>query len=514
MIDRRTFLKGFLALSGCFLASAQLRPLPARAAVGDGAVRFAEGVASGDPMPDAITLWTRAKIPSEPNASQDLTLQLAAQPDFKETLVEHQVRALPETDHTVRVFVDGLKPDRIYYYRFLAARGGTSRIGRTRTAPAADSGRTVTIACTSCQNYEIGFYQGWRRMIVDDEAAAPDQLIDLVLQVGDFIYEGAGYHVPDVDFQRVHKGANALLDSNGNPRRVPPFPSGGVPGDYADKAAKTVEDFRLLYRTYLQDPNLQDARARWPFVCTWDDHEFADNSWQGHTNFGARQSGRLAANQAWFEYIPAALSNARAEAGIAPGAHDFKAADVQDNPFGGPGQPRPETEPGNQKAIASLAIYRTLSFGKHVNLLVTDVRSYRSGPPQPKWWLDKHLGGKAVPNAMGLVATLDAGRDANDGKPPVTISVDGKVYPNPRFSEPPGTMLGRDQLHWLKGSLVSSDKTWKLCVSGVPMTGLTFDFDAVFWKSVPRVMLSADTWTGYPGERAEPGRCGCRRHEW
>ena len=504
MIDRRQFLTGFLAATGCFAVGAALRPFSALAApTGEGPVRFDEGVASGDPMPDAVVLWTRAVDPAMPDAAQELVLQVSTDADFSRLIVERPVTAQAQADHTVRVFVDGLEPDRFYYYRFLAEAGGLSRAGRTRTAPSPDADRPVTIAVTSCQNYEIGFYQAWRRMIVDDEAAAEDAKIDVVLQVGDFIYEGAGYAVLDADFRRVHGDSPDLLDRHGDRRRVPPFPSGGTKGDYAPKAAKTADDFRLLYRTYLRDPNLQDARARWPFVCTWDDHEFADNCWQGQTNFGARQIGRVAASQAWFEYIPAALSTARAVAGVAPQARDFEPVAVRDVPFGAPGQPSAEDEPENRKAIGCLTLYRTLTFGRHAELVVTDDRSYRTGPPQPAWWVEKYLDGKAAPNGVELVATLDAGRTANGGHPPATLTIDGRKIPNPRQNDTPGSMLGAAQKAWWKETLKASDRTWKFWISGVPVAGLAFDFDSILWKSVPRVVLSADAWTGYPGERAE-----------
>jgi len=501
MIDRRAFLSRFLATAGCFVAGAALRPFVATAVAAAGSVRFDEGVASGDPMPDAMMFWTRAVDPAAPRSARKLVLQVAKEEDFTELVLEQEIEAGPTTDHTVRVFVDGLEADQFYWYRFVAEVGGISRTGRTRTAPDPDSDRTVTFASTSCQNYEVGFFQGWRRMIVDDEAAPADKKIDAVLQIGDFIYEGTGYMVPDVDFRRAQGEADSLVDGEGKSRRIASFPSGGTQADYADKAAKTIDDFRLIYRTYLHDANLQDARARWPFICTWDDHEFSDNAWQGHTSFGPRQTGRLAASQSWFEYIPATLSRARAAAGVAPEARDFSSTTVKDAPFGAPGQPTADEDPENRKAIGSMAIHRALSFGKHAEIVVTDTRSYRDGPPQPKWWVDKYLGGKAVPNSMDLVATLDAGRDANGGKPPETVAVEGKKQPNPQKASPPRTMLGADQKRWWQQSLANSEKTWKFWISSVPVTALNFNFDAVPLMSVPRVMVSADIWSGYPSER-------------
>ena len=98
---------------------------------------------------------------------------------------------------------------------------------------------------------------------------------------------------------------------------------------------------------------------------------------------------------------------------------------------------------------------------------------------------------------------MPGARLANGGHPPASVTIDGKEIPNPRQNDAPGTMLGASQKAWWKETLKASDRTWKFWISGVPVAGLAFDFDAIPWKSVPRVVLSADAWTGYPGERAE-----------
>ena len=101
-----------------------------------------------------------------------------------------------------------------------------------------------------------------------------------------------------------------------------------------------LADYRFLYKTYLMDPDLQAARARFPFIHTWDDHEFTNDCWQSHdTYFGdgsPAQVRKLAANQSWFEYIPAMLSDAVSFSGVGPAAHDFRSATVQNTPMGAP----------------------------------------------------------------------------------------------------------------------------------------------------------------------------------
>ena len=73
----------------------------------------------------------------------------------------------------------------------------------------------------------------------------------------------------------------------------------------------TLDDYRALYRAYLHDPDLQDARAYFPFVAMWDNHEFSWLGWQSLQKFDGktlpRQTRKVAAMQAWFEYQPARI---------------------------------------------------------------------------------------------------------------------------------------------------------------------------------------------------------------
>jgi alkaline phosphatase D len=79
----------------------------------------------------------------------------------------------------------------------------------------------------------------------------------------------------------------------------------------------TLEDYRALYRSYLMDPDLQDARARWPFICVWDNHEFLWKGWQSQQQFDGKarpaQKVKVAANQAWFEFQPARIGTANSK---------------------------------------------------------------------------------------------------------------------------------------------------------------------------------------------------------
>ena len=125
--NRREFLKLFGATAGCFVATAAAVPFVPRlgtARAAPGAFHFPQGLASADPQPDAVMLWTRVEAidpgAALPNGDVDLYVQVANDLDFEEVVVEQAVRASAASDHTVRVFVQNLKPDRVYYYRFYA----------------------------------------------------------------------------------------------------------------------------------------------------------------------------------------------------------------------------------------------------------------------------------------------------------------------------------------------------------------------------------------------------------
>src|SRR5262249_20003943 len=210
-----------------------------------------------------------------------------------------------ETDWTCRALAAGLKPRRVYWYRFTDEHGFGSRIGRTVTAPSEKDSRPVRFAFVSCQNVQQGASTAYRRMIWADERRAGDERLGFVLPLGDFVYEVVWY--PEDRPQGYY--ARRLRD-------IVRYTRGEKIRDFHVPA--TVGDYRALYQAYLSDPDLQDARARWPFVCMWDNHEFSWKGWQSQQNFvGVRpaQTRKVAANQAWFEY--------RAARVVKPGASPF-----------------------------------------------------------------------------------------------------------------------------------------------------------------------------------------------
>ncbi|WP_280912190.1 alkaline phosphatase D family protein [Streptomyces sp. SAI-208] len=250
----------FLTVTAAAAALAFGTHLPARGAAGSrelDAARidsdpFTLGVASGDPLPDSVLLWTRlAPAPFEPDGGlpqQYVTVQweLASDETFAAPVRSGAAIAYPEYHHTLHVDVDGLEPDRVYYYRF---RTGTwiSATGRTRTAPLTTAAAaSLSYAAVSCQAYFDGYYTAHRHLSQDD--------VDVVLHLGDYLYE---YAVSSVG------GHRAYTD-----RKLPAL---------FNREAMTLEDYRLRYALYKSDPDLRAVHAAHPFVVTWDDHETENN---------------------------------------------------------------------------------------------------------------------------------------------------------------------------------------------------------------------------------------------
>ncbi len=256
---------------------------------------FPQGVASGDPDAHSVLLWTRHPS-GEGAAPARLTVEVAEDADFMRVVADRSLEADAGSDWTCRVLIGGLQPAREYFYRFTGVRGAGSRIGRTLTAPNDDDARPVRFAFVSCQNVNYGAQHAWRRMIWDDEHAPPDQRLGFVLHLGDFIYELVWYSPerPDGMYDR-------------RIRDILRYPHGEKIDDF--HIPTTTEDYRAVYRAYLADADIQDARARWPFVTMWDNHEFSWLGWQGLQKFDGitrpAQTRKVAANQAWFEYAPA-----------------------------------------------------------------------------------------------------------------------------------------------------------------------------------------------------------------
>ena len=409
---------------------------------------YPAGVASGDPDAASVLLWTRRPW-SDGRTSARLTVEVSEDEAFGHIAASASVPVSIESDWTCRVLVGQLKPARVYWYRFTDDDGHGSRIGRTITAPRDDDDRPVKFAFVSCQNVNQGAQHAYRRMIFEDERAAPFERLDFVLHLGDFIYEIVWY--PEERPQGMYD--RRLRD-------IVRYPNGESVADF--HVPTTVDDYRAVYRAYLLDPDIQDARARWPFVAMWDNHEFSWLGWQGLQKFEGQtrpaQTRKVAANQAWFEYQPA-----RVVKPSGPSLDRFEPPAVVDAPIErfddhGLGQ-----EPNNLTALASLRAYRALRWGRNVDLLITDQHTYRSEEPSDRDEA-KRLTSSDFPNLISQEALeiLDAGRTYQGGRPPTSIRFGDVEIPNFRKTDPPQTILGAEQKAWFLNRLRRSTATWKI----------------------------------------------------
>jgi alkaline phosphatase D len=272
VIDRRRFLAAGGAAAAVLVADrlAGAWPAPAQR----GGYPFTLGVASGDPAPDGVVLWTRlAPQPlladgGMPTKAMPVDWQLAADPGLRRVVRGGTVLAQPAQAHTVHIEVEGLEPARPWWYRFRAG-GELSPVGRTLTlpAPGASPGR-LALAVASCQHYEHGYYTAYQHLAQED--------LDLVLHLGDYLYESA--------------------------------PSDGQPRRHVGPAPVDLAGYRLRHALYRTDPDLQAAHAAVPFVLTWDDHEVAnDYAADQSERFdppGVFRRRRAAAYQAYWEHLP------------------------------------------------------------------------------------------------------------------------------------------------------------------------------------------------------------------
>lgn len=286
---------------------------------------FTLGVASGDPLPDGVVLWTRlAPRPTDgggmPPEAVDVCWEVATDERFADVVRDGVAVARPTSAHTVHVDVRGLRAGADYFYRFRVgtpgrARGEVSPVGRTRTAPAPGSRPDgLRFATASCQDWQDGFYTAHRAMAREN--------VDFVVFLGDYIYEQG----PGRDRLRDHSGSRQ------------PF---------------TLTEYRNRYAQYRTDPDLARMHAAAPWIVTLDDHEVDDN-WTGEgpqapyvhepVSFPAR---REAALRAFVEHMPLR---------------------VRRNPVGPP-----------------LRLHRRLRFGDLATLHVLDTRQYRSRHPRTRW---------------------------------------------------------------------------------------------------------------------------------
>jgi alkaline phosphatase D len=322
-LNRRQVLTGAAAVVG---ASALVAPGAAQAAPpADTEAPFQLGVASGDPLPDGVVLWTRLArdafdARSMPSRPVPVNWQVAHDERFRHVVRAGVAFARPELAHSVHVDVRGLEPARQYFYRFRTG-GAISPVGRTRTTPAlwADA-RRLRFAVVSCQDMQNGYWPAYLNLAAED--------LDVVFHVGDYIYEG--------------DPRSRFPDRN----HLPP----ATPG--LDQLL-TLDDYRNRHAQYKGDPALRAAHAASAWIAAWDDHETEDNYAgliDSQDDTGARHqtpeefaSERAHGYQAYYEHMPI-------RAHLVPGS-------------------------------SSLRIYRRFDFGRLVRVNVLDTRQYRTNQP-------------------------------------------------------------------------------------------------------------------------------------
>ncbi|MQY08011.1 alkaline phosphatase D family protein [Actinomadura macrotermitis] len=362
---------------------------------------FRHGVASGDPLPDGVILWTRVtptpdSLPGTgAGPATSVTWQVAADTGFRQVVRSGVVSTGPDRDHTVKVDVRGLAAGRTYYYRFVLD-GVASPVGRTRTAPAHNADvASLRFGVVSCSNWEGGYFSSYRHL------AAREDLFG-VFHLGDYIYEyGTGQFTAGGRVVRPTLPAHEIL---------------------------SLADYRQRHALHKSDPEAQALHAAHPWMIVWDDHEIANDSWSdGAQNHDPATEGpfaarKAAAHRAYVEWMPVRF---------------------------GPGD----------------RIYRRLRFGRLADLLLLDLRSYRS----------KQASGIAV-------------------------------------DDPARTMTGRAQMDWLKDGLSASRARWRLVgnsvmISPVAIGAVTADVLGPLAKllGVPAggFAVNADQWDGYTADRGE-----------
>jgi alkaline phosphatase D len=237
---------------------------------------FQHAVASGDPLADAVVIWTRVTT-GEP--AVPVRWALARDPELADVIAAGEVSADAEHDHTVHVDVGGLEPATTYHYAFEAA-GERSPVARTRTLPGPDATSTRFATC-SCAKYNAGYFNAYARI-----AARGD--LDFLLHLGDYIYEAAN---------KPAKGQTPGADI-------------GRPFE-PDGECRTLAEYRTRYEQYHRDPDVQALHLALPLICALDDHELADGAWAGGSDahdpevHGPWTDRRDAALRARWEWLPA-----------------------------------------------------------------------------------------------------------------------------------------------------------------------------------------------------------------
>ena len=235
---------------------------------------FYHGVASGDPLSDAVILWTRFTDDTLTADSVRIDWRIATDTNMTNVVNSGYGYTNQSKDWTFKVDATGLQPDTYYFYDFKAQNRHSLR-GRTKTAPVGDID-SVRFAVVSCSNWQHGYFHAYRHLMMRND-------FDCVLHLGDYIYE---------------------------------YEEGGFSANMADRIHEpnheniTLDDYRLRYSQYHLDDDLRDLHQQFPFIMIWDDHESANDSYkdgaQNHTpsTEGPWVDRKNGSTQAYHEWLP------------------------------------------------------------------------------------------------------------------------------------------------------------------------------------------------------------------
>ncbi|PNW83700.1 hypothetical protein CHLRE_05g239850v5 [Chlamydomonas reinhardtii] len=371
---------------------------------------FQHGVASGDPLPDRVVLWTRVSwtgaAAAPPSDNVELTVEVAKSQDMSAEPKSYKVTCTAAADWTCKLDADGLSPAVKYFYRFTAPGGVRSPVGRFHLPyPRGDArqGR-VRLAVFSCSNWGWGYFHAY--------GVAATYELDAWVHLGDFIYEyGPGDY----------------------PRSDPNNPASNQAVRFGLKPANeilTITDYRQRYALYRTDSSLQALSAAAPTIAIWDDHETANNAWKdGFPDAPSSQnnitaSRRAAGVQAWHEWLPV----------------------------------RPSGGVGSASSYTELAINRTLNFGSTLSLFLTEDRlQARSSPP--------YINGALYSSAGSLGAAVGGVAPSKWGPAEEAKILAVKAQADAFANDPNRTILGKPQVSWLKqqnDDSAAAGVTWQL----------------------------------------------------
>lgn len=357
--SRRKFLKtvvisagaaGATGLAGCGGESRNLRDATIEVTgVDTNGSLFPQSVASGDPRTSSIILWTRLDAGT---GEKNLSVQISKDEDFSNLVLTADLTANFANDHCVKVKITDLSSGTRFYYRFVYE-GTSSRTGRFKTAPKSSSDKNVKFGFISCQDYTNGYYNSLLKFL---EQGNDD--IDFIVHLGDYIYE-----TTRDDFQAPKAGREVTFtDTAGAIDRSPTETDPSL----KSYAAQSLSNYRELYKTYRTDPVLQRIHELFPFICIWDDHEFSDDSWGNNATYTSglaldsegntldeNTDRKKNAEKAFFEFMPLDI-----------------------DPVTGSILSDGQVEVDRDQLYQS-NIYRSFRYGKNLNLMMTDFRTFR-----------------------------------------------------------------------------------------------------------------------------------------